>query len=79
MTKILLDERRDHPFFPSMSCSVRADDYDLCLSEVKRKIGELQYRRQRLEGELSAINIALLALDEKLALDPTYEQLSMCK
>ncbi len=46
--------------------------------EIKKQVGVLSYRRDRLERELSAINSALLALDKQMDIDKKYEQLSMC-
>ncbi len=46
--------------------------------EMKKRLGVLHYRRERLERELEAIKAALFSLDQQMSRDAAYEQLSIC-
>ena len=45
---------------------------------MKKRLGLLHYRRDRLEHELEAIKSALHHLDKQIQQDVAYEQLSIC-
>ena len=47
------------------------------LIEIKRKIRELQYRHDRLEAELTAVNSALISLNEEFTLNESSHQLTI--
>ena len=54
----------------------KADHRERRRLEMKRRLGELHYKRDRLEHELSAIKNALLTLDSQMQRYAAYEQLS---
>ena len=47
--------------------------------EMKKRLGVLHYRRERLERELAGIKAALITLDRQIQRDVAYEQLSICE
>ncbi len=63
---------------PSSSYSKGADFRQRRRLEMKKRLGVLHYRRDRLERELIAIQSALLTLDSQLKKDNAFEQLSIC-
>ena len=46
--------------------------------EMKKRIGILHYRRDRLEHELDAIKSALFNLNKQIQQDREFEQLTIC-
>tara|TARA_Y100001968_G_C18744942_1_gene430688 strand:+ start:31 stop:237 length:207 start_codon:yes stop_codon:yes gene_type:complete len=46
-------------------------------TEMKKRIGLLQYRKERLMHELNAINSALSSLNKQVSHHSTYKQLSI--
>ena len=45
--------------------------------EIKRRVGVLHYRRDRLERELKAIKSALFSLDQQMQRDSSCKQLTI--
>ena len=77
--KIFVSETSDQSIRPPVNYSLNSDYRERRILEIWQKIGELHYRQQRLEGELSAINAALLNLDEQSLKDDSYRQLLLYK
>ena len=64
--------------FYSSKYSPPSDYRDRRRLDMKKRLGILHYRRDRLERELNAIKTALLTLDHQMQSDAAYEQLTMC-
>ena len=79
LKKIFVSETSGQSIGPSVNYSLNSDYRERKIFEIRQKIGELHYRKQRLEGELSAINAALLNLDEQSLKDDSYRQLLLYK
>ena len=77
--KIFVSGTSGQSIGPSVNYSLNSDYRERKIFEIGQKIGELHYRKQRLEGELSAINAALLNLDEQSLKDDSYRQLLLYK
>ena len=45
--------------------------------EMKRRLGVLRYRQDRLTNELKAIDSALISLNQQIRTDIGYKQLSL--
>ena len=53
------------------------DEYKRRYEELNRRLGVLNYRKERLTNELQAINIAVVSLNEQMRRDIKYQQLTI--
>ena len=62
----------------STNYDLKADYREIRRLDLKKRLGVLLYRRERMERELEAIKAALSTLEEQMKSNVAYEQLSIC-
>mgnify|MGYP001171794113 CR=1 FL=1 len=62
----------------STNYALKADYREIRRLDLKKRLGVLLYRRERMERELEAIKAALSTLEEQMKSNVAYEQLSIC-
>jgi len=64
--------------FYSTNYALKADYREIRRLDLKKRLGVLLYRRERMERELEAIKAALSTLEHQMQRNVAYEQLSLC-
>ncbi len=62
----------------STNYALKADYREIRRLDLKKRLGVLLYRRERMERELEAIKAALSTLEDQMQRNVAYEQLSIC-
>ena len=62
----------------STNYALKADYRESRRLDLKKRLGVLLYRRERMERELEAIKAALSTLEEQMKSNVAYEHLSIC-
>ncbi len=62
----------------STNDALKADYREIRRLDLKKRLGVLLYRRERMERELEAIKAALSTLEAQMQRNVAYEQLSIC-
>ena len=62
----------------SINDALKADYREIRRLDLKKRLGVLLYRRERMERELEAIKAALSTLEAQMQRNVAYEQLSIC-
>ena len=74
----IANENLDNQFFYSINDALKADYREIRRLDLKKRLGVLLYRRERMERELEAIKAALSTLEAQVQRNVAYEQLSIC-
>ena len=62
----------------STNDALKADYREIRRLDLKKQLGVLLYRRERMERELEAIKAAFSTLEAQMQRNVAYEQLSIC-
>ncbi|KZR70631.1 hypothetical protein PMIT1313_00285 [Prochlorococcus marinus str. MIT 1313] len=74
----IANENLDNQFFYSINDALKADYREIRRLDLKKRLGVLLYRRERMERELEAIKVALSTLEAQMQRNVAYERLSIC-
>ena len=62
----------------STNYALKSDYREIRRLDLKKQLGVLLYRRERMERELEAIKAALSTLEAQMQRNVAYKQLSIC-
>ncbi|WP_236072541.1 hypothetical protein [Prochlorococcus marinus] len=74
----IASENPDNQFLIQQTMPLKLTTVTFVAWILKKQLGVLLYRRERMERELEAIKAALSTLEDQMQRNVAYEQLSIC-